>query len=120
MGCDGLCFTDLRQEDKSEWLVRVLRNPFPYLLTPQEISTNHGSSLISCVFTKLASRKSLFILAKPVASTAEATLQELYEKPFPFDRAKHAACFGDHDNHAANPDADHPLYRTEMMGRDSV
>ena len=32
-----LCFTDLRQEDKSEWLVRVLRNPFPYLLTPQEI-----------------------------------------------------------------------------------
>lgn len=42
-----LCFTDLRQEDKSEWLVRVLRNPFPYLLTPQEISTNHGSSLIS-------------------------------------------------------------------------
>lgn len=30
------------QEEKSEWLVRVLRNPFPYLLTPQEISTNHG------------------------------------------------------------------------------
>lgn len=52
------------------------------------------------------------MLAKPVA-TAEVTLQELYEKPFPFDRAKHAACFGDHDNHAANPDADHPLYRTD-------
>lgn len=59
------------EEDKSKWLVRVLRNPFPYLLTPQE----------------------------------------LYEKPFPFDRSKHAACFGDNDNHAANPDADHPLYR---------
>ncbi|CAK9102536.1 unnamed protein product [Durusdinium trenchii] len=59
------------EEDKTKWLVRVLRNPFPYLLTPQE----------------------------------------LYEKPFPFDRTKHAACFGDHDNHAANPDADHPLYR---------
>lgn len=66
-------------------------------------------------FTKLSNRKSLmtlFMLAKPVAS-AEVTLQELYEKPFPFDRAKHAACFGDHDNHAANPDADHPLYRTD-------
>lgn len=24
------------QEDKSKWLVRVLRNPFPYLLTPQD------------------------------------------------------------------------------------
>ncbi|CAJ1374453.1 unnamed protein product [Effrenium voratum] len=60
-----------QEEDKTKWLVRVLRNPFPYLLTPQE----------------------------------------LYEKSFPGDRSKHAACFGDHDNHAANPDADHPLYR---------
>lgn len=59
------------EADKTKWLVRVLRNPFPYLLTPQE----------------------------------------LYQTPFPGDRSKHAACFGDHDNHAANPDADHPLYR---------
>ena len=28
--------SSLLQECKSEWLVRVLRNPYPYLLTPQE------------------------------------------------------------------------------------
>lgn len=53
-------------------------------------------------------------LATPSCSIRSLQSQELYEKPFPFDRTKHAACFGDHDNHAANPDADHPLYRREL------
>lgn len=48
------------EEDRQRWLVRVLRNPFPYLLTPLE----------------------------------------LYSTPFPGDKRKHAACFGEHDNHA--------------------
>jgi len=59
-------------EDRQRWIVRALRNPFPYLLTPEE----------------------------------------LYTTQFPGDRKKHAACFGDNDNEAAAPDAQHPLYQT--------
>eukprot|EP00928_Gymnodinium_smaydae_P077161 TRINITY_DN6035_c0_g2_i1.p1 TRINITY_DN6035_c0_g2~~TRINITY_DN6035_c0_g2_i1.p1 ORF type:complete len:706 (-),score=144.93 TRINITY_DN6035_c0_g2_i1:162-2279(-) len=57
---------------RSSWLVRVLRNPFPYLLTPKD----------------------------------------LYEKPFPGDAKKHAACFGAHGNDITNPDASDPFYPT--------
>ena len=68
---------------------------------------------ISLIISPLLNHKIMFDAPLEVWGNWGAVGEELYEKPFPFDRSKHAACFGDNDNHAANPDADHPLYRSK-------